>query len=119
MAREQSLSACPEGTAPVAGPVRTCVGCRERAAKSELLRVVAGTDSHGQPAVVPDPEGTAAGRGAHLHPTGACYDSAVRRRSFTRALRSGVGLAVTPLAEHLTSLTTVTGTTDQDWSSSS
>ena len=33
------------------------------------------------------------GRGAHLHPTTACYDLAVRRRAFARALRSGAGLA--------------------------
>ena len=39
---------------PAPGPVRTCIGCRRRAAKSELLRVVAGSDTHGQPAVVPD-----------------------------------------------------------------
>lgn len=119
MAREHALSACPDDPAPVAGPVRTCVGCRERAAKSELLRVVAGTDSRGRPAAVPDPEGTAAGRGAHLHPTTACYDSAVRRRAFPRALRSGTGLGTAPLEHYLASLTTTPRTTDQDWSSSS
>ena len=46
-----------------------------------------GSDSHGQPVVVPDPQGTAPGRGAHLHPTTACYELAVRRKAFGRALR--------------------------------
>lgn len=77
--------------------MRTCIGCRERAARHELLRIVAGTDSEGRPAVVPDPGKTAAGRGAHLHPTVACYDLAVRRRAFARALRLEQGLAAEPV----------------------
>jgi predicted RNA-binding protein YlxR (DUF448 family) len=87
---------------PVRTPVRTCVGCRERTTKRELLRVVTGTDDEGHPAVVPDPTGTAPGRGAHLHPTTACYDLAVRRRAFTRALRAE-GLAPAPVGEYLAS----------------
>ncbi|MBC9732218.1 YlxR family protein [Nocardioides sp. zg-578] len=85
------------------GPVRTCVGCRKRAAKRELLRVTAGSDAEGRPAVVPDPTATAPGRGAHLHPTQECYDLAVRRKAFGRALRisGSPGLPSTPVAEHL------------------
>ena len=102
------------------GPVRTCVGCRERAAKSELLRVVAGSDANGLPAVVPDPEAIAPGRGAHLHPTTACYELAVRRRSFARALRSGAGLALTPVRDHIASLDDRSDAAPtRDWSSSS
>jgi len=78
-----------------------CIGCRERATKRELLRVVAGAGPDGLPAVVPDPGGTAPGRGAHLHPTPECYDLAVRRRAFARALRLGQGLASTPVADYL------------------
>ncbi|WP_275887117.1 YlxR family protein [Nocardioides sp. 616] len=78
------------------------MGCRERATKSELLRVVAGKGPDGLPAVVPDPTATSPGRGAHLHPTSECYELAVRRRAFTRALRVREGLAVTPLGEYLT-----------------
>ena len=92
------------------GPVRTCIGCRERAAKSELLRVTAGSGSDGRPAVVPDPAATRPGRGAHLHPTSACYDLAVRRRAFGRALRATVGLDSAPVASYLTSLTNTTET---------
>ncbi|AWT45831.1 MULTISPECIES: YlxR family protein [Streptomyces] len=63
-------------------PERTCVGCRERAAKTDLLRIVA---IKGE--CVPDPRGTLPGRGAYLHPAQVCLDQAVRRRAFTRALR--------------------------------
>jgi predicted RNA-binding protein YlxR (DUF448 family) len=59
-----------------------------------LLRVVAGPDAHGQGstwAVVPDPRGTAPGRGAHLHPTLECFDLAERKRAFARALRHDAG----------------------------
>ncbi|MFI2435073.1 YlxR family protein [Streptomyces sp. NPDC018693] len=64
-------------------PERTCVGCRERAAKSDLLRIVAIEDE-----CVPDPRGTLPGRGAYVHPAVVCLDQAVRRRAFTRALRA-------------------------------
>ncbi|MEU8629926.1 YlxR family protein [Streptomyces sp. NPDC048669] len=64
-------------------PERTCVGCRERAAKSELLRIVADGD-----ACVPDPRGTLPGRGAYVHPESVCLDLAVRRRAFPRAFKA-------------------------------
>ncbi|MET8561586.1 YlxR family protein [Streptomyces flaveolus] len=63
-------------------PERTCVGCRERAAKNDLLRIV---EIEG--ACVPDPRGTLPGRGAYVHPALVCLDQAVRRRAFPRALR--------------------------------
>ncbi|MFF1560180.1 YlxR family protein [Streptomyces sp. NPDC058279] len=68
-------------------PERTCVGCRERAAKSDLLRIVAIEDE-----CVPDPRGTLPGRGAYLHPAVVCLDQAVRRRAFPRAFRSAGAL---------------------------
>ncbi|MEU1042265.1 YlxR family protein [Streptomyces sp. NPDC005551] len=64
-------------------PERTCVGCRDRAAKTDLLRIVAIED-----ACVPDLRGTLPGRGAYVHPTVACLDLAVRRRAIPRALRA-------------------------------
>ncbi len=64
-------------------PIRTCIGCREKAAATELLRVVAGPGS----TVVPDPRRRAAGRGAWLHPVASCVDLAERRRAFARAFR--------------------------------
>ncbi|MEU6526013.1 YlxR family protein [Streptomyces sp. NPDC046924] len=71
------------GRTPIrACPERTCVGCRERAVKRELLRIVAIED-----ACVPDPRGTLPGRGAYVHPVPVCLDQAVRRKAFPRALR--------------------------------
>ncbi|WP_079085704.1 YlxR family protein [Streptomyces dysideae] len=64
-------------------PERTCVGCRERAAKKDLLRIVA---VEGE--CVPDDRGTLPGRGAYVHPALVCLDLAVRRRAFPRALRA-------------------------------
>ncbi|MFF8387539.1 YlxR family protein [Streptomyces kanasensis] len=63
-------------------PERTCVGCRERAAKTDLLRIVAVGD-----ACAPDPRGTLPGRGVYVHPVRSCLDLAVRRRAFPRSLR--------------------------------
>ena len=79
-----------------------------RAAKHELMRVIAGSDPDGRPAVVPDPTATALGRGAHLHPTAECYELAVRRRAFARALRYAgpEGLSPAPVGEYLASRTT-------------
>jgi predicted RNA-binding protein YlxR (DUF448 family) len=106
VAPEHVSPACPDPST-LTGPVRTCIGCRVRATKRELLRMTAGSDAHGRPAVVPDPDGTAAGRGAHLHPTPECYELAVRRKAFARALRTtggnGPGMTSTPLAEYLDS----------------
>ncbi|MQW76579.1 DUF448 domain-containing protein [Nocardioides sp. dk4132] len=102
MARQRNAPACPD-LPSLTGPVRTCVGCRARVAKRELLRVTAGSDADGRPAVVPDPTATSPGRGAHLHPTSECYELAVRRKAFPRALRftAGAGLSAALLGEYL------------------
>ena len=102
MVRQHTPVPCPEPDL-ISVPVRTCIGCRRRATKRELLRVTVGTDTHGASAVVPDPAGTAPGRGAHLHPTTECFDLAVRRKAFPRALRAGTGLSTTPVREFLDS----------------
>jgi predicted RNA-binding protein YlxR (DUF448 family) len=60
--------------------MRTCIGCRERSPRSDLLRVVV-MDSQ----VVPDPKAVLPGRGAWLHH--ACLEEAERRKAFARALR--------------------------------
>ncbi|MGI8522929.1 MAG: YlxR family protein [Nocardioides sp.] len=107
-------------TSPARTPVRTCIGCRERAAKSELVRVVVGPDASGHPAVVPDLTATAPGRGAHLHPTAECYELAVRRRAFSRALRRpGEPLATTPVSDYLDTLDTTKHTRPETGASSS
>ena len=77
-------------------PERTCVGCRERAAKTDLLRIVAIKDE-----CVPDPRGTLPGRGAYVHPALVCLDQAVRRRAFTRALRAPGALDIKALRHYV------------------
>jgi predicted RNA-binding protein YlxR (DUF448 family) len=69
----------------VSAPVRTCLGCRERTEKAQLLRLVA---SDG--AVVIDHGQILPGRGAYLHPRPACLEQALKRRSLGRALRSEI-----------------------------
>lgn len=63
-------------------PVRTCVGCRARASRSDLLRVVAQDG-----ALMIDERAVLPGRGAWVHPDPECLDKALRRRAFARALR--------------------------------
>ena len=66
--------------------MRTCIGCRARTAKSDLLRIVVVGEEAAQ-RLLPDPRGRLPGRGAHLHPTPDCLALAERRRAFGRALR--------------------------------
>ena len=82
-------------TSPL-GPVRTCVGCRERGARSDLLRVVL---INGTLAV--DERGLLPGRGARVHPTVACLELADKRRAFSRALRIQGQVDVGPVREWL------------------
>jgi predicted RNA-binding protein YlxR (DUF448 family) len=72
----------------VSEPVRTCLGCRDRAPQAELLRVVADAGSV---------------RVAYLHRDADCLSRAVRRRAFGRALRVEVDTAAAGrvLSEHL------------------
>ncbi|MFI1357188.1 YlxR family protein [Streptomyces sp. NPDC020898] len=77
-------------------PERTCVGCRERAAKKDLLRIVA---IEGE--CVPDHRGTLPGRGAYVHPALICLDLAIRRRAFSRALRAPGTLDTVALRHHV------------------
>ncbi|HET9772867.1 MAG TPA: YlxR family protein [Acidimicrobiia bacterium] len=66
-------------------PERTCIGCRRKTGPSGLVRIVRRPDGslaigQGEP-----------GRGAWLCTgSAACFDAAVRRRAFGRALRCEV-----------------------------
>ena len=68
-------------------PVRTCVGCRRRAASDELVRFNA---RDGQ---IVFALSSSTGRGAWLCPEPECLDSAVRRRGFDRAFRARVSVS--------------------------
>jgi predicted RNA-binding protein YlxR (DUF448 family) len=63
-------------------PVRTCIGCRARDARSALVRVVARDG-----ALVVDHDGRLVGRGAYFHRRNACVETFARRGGFVRSLR--------------------------------
>jgi hypothetical protein len=63
-------------------PTRTCVACRTPRQKRELLRVVRTPGG----AIVLDPTGRAAGRGAYVCTDAACQAAAITRGALRRAL---------------------------------
>lgn len=64
-------------------PERSCVGCRVRAPKAELLRV-----ARTSAGVRVDPLGSAPGRGAYVHRDPACVGTALRKGGLASALRT-------------------------------
>lgn len=72
-------------------PVRTCVGCRARAPKGELLRlaIVGGL-------VVADPNASRPGRGAYVHRRRGCVEAALAGGRLGRALRLGPASGLGP-----------------------
>lgn len=77
-------------------PVRTCVGCRERADQADLVRVVAEAGK-----VVLNLDGRKPGRGAWLHPHTECLALAEKRRAFGRALKSDGSLDLSAIASYV------------------
>jgi predicted RNA-binding protein YlxR (DUF448 family) len=63
-------------------PVRTCVGCRQRANRTDLLRIVADSNQ-----LEIDFSAVKPGRGAWIHPSSDCIQRANERGAFARALR--------------------------------
>ena len=63
-------------------PQRQCMGCRERKAKRELIRVVRGTDG----TVRVDFGGKLNGRGAYICPDPECLKKALRSKALDRSL---------------------------------
>ena len=63
-------------------PQRQCMGCRERKAKREMIRVVRGTDG----TVSLDFGGKAPGRGAYICPDPECLKKAIRSKALDRSL---------------------------------
>ena len=73
-------------------PARTCLGCRQRADRSSLWRIVARDG-----AVTPDPSKSLPGRGGWVHPARECIETAIKRKAFGRALRVSTALDPGPL----------------------
>ena len=63
-------------------PIRTCIGCRTRDARSALVRVVARDGT-----LLIDGAARLGGRGGYLHARDACLASFARRGGFVRSLR--------------------------------
>ena len=63
-------------------PQRQCMGCRERKAKRELIRVVRTPEG----AVTLDFGGKMNGRGAYLCPNPECLKKAIRSKTLDRSL---------------------------------
>ena len=63
-------------------PQRQCMGCRERKAKREMIRIVRGTDGN----VSLDFGGKMNGRGAYICPNPDCLAKAIRSIALDRSL---------------------------------
>lgn len=63
-------------------PQRQCMGCRERKAKKELIRVVRSPEGE----VSLDFHGKKNGRGAYICPQMDCLKKAIRSKSLERSL---------------------------------
>ena len=67
-------------------PQRQCMGCRERKAKRELIRVVRGPEG----TVSLDFSGKAPGRGAYLCPNAECLKKDIRSKALDRSLETQI-----------------------------
>ena len=68
-------------------PERTCVACRQEAAKRELIRIVRTPEGRG----AVDPTGKRAGRGGYLCRARSCWELALNRKVLDHALKTTVG----------------------------
>ncbi|HUQ41958.1 MAG TPA: YlxR family protein [Candidatus Limnocylindrales bacterium] len=78
--KRSDVSAAPAAARPV--PERTCVACKSKRAKRELVRIV--RSPAGELSV--DLRGKAAGRGAYCDPVAACLERGLREGAIARAL---------------------------------
>jgi hypothetical protein len=74
------------------GPIRSCVGCGQRAVREELIRCILTPDG----GIAADLKGGSFGRGAWLHPRPQCLQSAVKK-GFARSFRSKVDVTTVDL----------------------
>jgi len=76
-------------------PTRTCIACRESQPKRELVRVVRTPEG----AVVVDPTGKKAGRGAYICRRRSCWERALKKGALEAALKTSIGAADRALLE--------------------
>ncbi len=68
--------------ADIPKPLRTCAGCREVTAQTDLVRLVVMDGK-----LILDSDRRLPGRGAYLHPRSECGQIAIQRRAFNRSFR--------------------------------
>jgi len=68
-------------------PERSCIACREKRAKKELIRLVGGSDE-----VQIDLKGKSAGRGAYLCPARECWEACLKGNRLEHALQTTLTL---------------------------
>jgi predicted RNA-binding protein YlxR (DUF448 family) len=66
--------------------IRTCIGCGTSEDKRQIVRFVRTPDG----SVEVDPTGKAKGRGAYVHATLECFETAIRKRRIPPALRTTI-----------------------------
>ena len=66
-------------------PIRTCIGCRSQTERNSAVRFVLEGDQ-----LVLDPGRRMPGRGAWVHLSSECLETALKRRAFNRAFRRTV-----------------------------
>lgn len=71
-------------------PIRKCIACGEQKPKKELIRVVKTKEDE----VFVDFTGKANGRGAYICNSKQCFDLAIKRNAFNRALESKISDSV-------------------------
>jgi predicted RNA-binding protein YlxR (DUF448 family) len=81
-----ALAMTPEPTAPVAGPLRTCIVTGETMAPERMIRFVVGPDGD----VVPDLARRLPARGMWVTAERAIVEQAVAKKAFARAARAAV-----------------------------
>jgi len=69
-------------------PTRTCLGCRQRRPKRDLVRLVRGNDG----VVAVDVGGTGAGRGAYVCAEPECAERALKAGRLAHAFRAACRL---------------------------
>lgn len=70
-------------------PLRTCIGCRQRAEQNELVRLVLKDEANTRFVAI-DRHRRMPGRGAWLHPDRDCLEQAQSKRGFNRAFKASV-----------------------------
>jgi len=78
-------------------PERSCVGCRRKTRKEELVRLVAPREG----VLVVDVDQKLGGRGAYLCPGRTCMKEALKKGRLSRALKKGVGKVSPEMLEEM------------------